>query len=319
MTTATETTATVQKRDLRDAMIEAFIQAVEKGVPLMVVVADSTSTSKIGAFASKYPERIVNAGIAEQNMVGIAAGLALGGYTAVTCNAAPFLVARANEQVKNDVCYSKTNVKLVGLNAGFTYSNLGSTHHAIDDIAIMRGFGNIRIFAPADAVEAAQVFMYALTNEGPMYIRMDNAQFPVIHDSSYVFTPGKADVVMEGSDITVCAMGSVTGEAWEAARELVVRGISVELLNIASLRPFPREEVIRSLQKTGKVITVEEHSVCGGLGSFVAEAIAEEGIACRLRRLGIEEGHFAKCGPRPDVRAYHHIDKKGIIETVLSM
>ncbi len=174
------------ERDLREVMVETFIEAVAEGCNLAVLVSDSTSTAKIAPFAKAHPDRLVNVGIAEQNLVGMAAGMALGGYTAVTANAAPFLTARANEQVKNDVCYSNLNVKLVGLNAGVAYGALGSTHHSLDDVSIMRGLGNILILAPSDPVEARQVFKFALAHEGPVYIRMDSAKFPVLHDDDYV-------------------------------------------------------------------------------------------------------------------------------------
>ncbi|MFQ6116559.1 MAG: transketolase family protein, partial [bacterium] len=155
-----------EKIDLRTVMVQTFMDAVEDDVNLVVVVSDSTSTSKIAPFMEKYPERLINVGIAEQNLVGIATGLSLGGYIAVTANAACFLVARANEQIKNDVCYSNSNVKLVGLNAGVSYGALASTHHAIDDISIMRGLGNIQILAPSDPIETNQIFRYAFDYEG---------------------------------------------------------------------------------------------------------------------------------------------------------
>ncbi|VFS41292.1 1-deoxy-D-xylulose-5-phosphate synthase [Serratia liquefaciens] len=158
---------------LANVMVEAFIAAVERGVDLVPVVADSTSTAKIAPFIKQFPGRLVNVGIAEQSMVGTAAGLALGGKVAVTCNAAPFLISRANEQIKVDVCYNNTNVKLFGLNAGASYGPLASTHHSIDDLAVMRGFGNIQIFAPSTPRECRQIIDYAIGYQGPVYIRLD--------------------------------------------------------------------------------------------------------------------------------------------------
>ena len=171
-----------EKQDLRDVMVDSLIQLTRAGMNIAVLVSDSTSTSKITPFTKQFPDRLINVGIAEQSLVGTAAGMSLGGYVAVTANAAPFLVNRANEQVKNDVCYSNTNVKLMGLNAGVCYGALASTHHAIDDVSIMRGFGNILIFAPSDGIEAKQIFAYALNYVGPVYVRMDSAKLPNIHD-----------------------------------------------------------------------------------------------------------------------------------------
>jgi len=305
--------AVQQKKDLRDGVVEALIAAATAGEQVIVLVSDSTSTSKIGAFSAQFPERLVNVGIAEQNLVGISAGLSLQGFVPVTMNAACFLVNRSNEQVKNDICYSNTNVKLFGLNAGVTYGPLASTHHAIDDLSIMKGFGNIRIWAPSDALEAGQMVRLALATEGPVYIRLDNASFPVLHGADYQFVPGKPDVLVEGSELTICAIGSVVHEAVGAAAELKAAGIDAGVINIPSLRPLDRTALAALLRKTRRVISVEEHSVSGGLGSTIAEILAEEGIASRLKRLGIAEGKFAVSGPRDKIRAHYFIDKAGIV------
>ena len=185
---------------LANVMVEAFIAAVERGVDLVPVVADSTSTAKIAPFIKQFPGRLVNVGIAEQSMVGTAAGLALGGKVAVTCNAAPFLISRANEQIKVDVCYNNTNVKLFGLNAGASYGPLASTHHSIDDLAVMRGFGNIQIFAPSTPRECRQIIDYALAYQGPVYIRLDGKALPELLDESYRFVPGAVLTLREGED-----------------------------------------------------------------------------------------------------------------------
>lgn len=304
-----------QQYGLREVMVQTLVQAVADGQNVVVLVSDSTSTSKIAPFQEKYPERLINVGIAEQNLIGVAVGLALGGYVAVTANAAPFLVARSNEQIKNDVCYSETNVKLVGLNAGVCYGNLGSTHHAIDDISIMRGLGNILILAPADPVETRQMVEFALKHEGPVYLRMDSAKFPVLHAPTYHFEPGQVDVLREGGDLTIAAVGSVVHEAVAAAQELETQAIAADVLNLSSIRPLRKDRIIESLQKTGHVITVEEHSLHGGIGSLVAEIIADEQLAVRCQRLGIPEGQFSKAGPRAVIRAYYQIDQQGIVDT----
>ena len=303
------------KTDLREVMVRSFIRAVEDNINLVVLVSDSTSTSKIAPFKEKYPERLINVGIAEQNMIGVAVGLSLGGYVAVTANAAPFLVSRSNEQLKNDVCYSDTNVKLVGLNAGVCYGSLGSTHHAIDDISIMRGWANVLILAPSDPVETEQIFRFALKHIGPVYIRMDNVKFPTLHNQDYQFEPGKMDVLTTGDDVAIFAIGSVVHEAYAAAQTLKADSINAEVINVSSIRPVDKKGIIESIQKTKKVITVEEHSLHGGLGSLISEIIAEAGLSIRLVRLGIPEGQFSKAGPRAELRAYYKIDKNGIVET----
>jgi transketolase len=306
-------------QDLREVMVDTFIKAVERGVNLVALVSDSTSTAKIAPFKARYPDRLVNVGIAEQSMVGTAAGMALGGFVAVTANAAPFLVHRANEQVKNDICYTNSNVKLVGLSAGVCYGALASTHHAIDDVSIMRGFGNILIFAPSDPVETEQIFNYALAYEGPVYIRMDSAKFPVLHDKSYQLEPGKVDVLQPGEDISIFAMGSTVHEAYAAGNILRDERISAEVVNVSSIRPLDRKGIIESVGKTGHALTVEEHSIHGGVGSLVAEIVAEEGLCCRLKRLGFPEGQFAIPGPRDEMRAHINIDAEGIVKAALAI
>jgi transketolase len=306
-------------QDLRDVMVDSFISFAQAGMNIAVLVSDSTSTAKIFPFKEQFPNRLINVGIAEQSLIGTAAGMALGGFVAITANAAPFLVHRANEQVQNDICYSNTNVKLMGLNAGVCYGALASTHHAIDDVSIMRGFGNIQIFAPSDGLEAKQIFAHALHYEGPVYIRMDSARLPNIHDEPYIFRPGQPDVLYHGNDITIFAMGSTAHEAVAARKLLEKEEISAEIINLPSIRPLERKKIVESLAKTGLAITVEEHSQHGGIGSLVSEIIAEEGIQCRLKRLGFPEGHFAISGPRNEMREHIGINAASVARTAREM
>jgi transketolase len=300
-------------------MVNTLIKAVEGGVNLVALVSDSTSTAKIAPFKDRCPDRLVNVGIAEQSLVGTAAGMALGGFVAVTANAAAFLVHRANEQVKNDVCYTNSNVKLVGLNAGVCYGPLASTHHAIDDMSIMLGFGNILILAPSDPLEAEQIFTYALDYEGPVYIRMDSAKFPTLHQGDYVFAPGKADVLRSGEEIAIFAVGSTVHEAVAAGHTLEAQGIDAEVVNVSSIRPLDRRGILNSLRKTGVALTVEEHSLHGGLGGLVSTIAAEEGLACRVKRLGFAEGRFPAPGPRSEMRAHIGIDAPGIADAAKAL
>ncbi|WP_312227263.1 transketolase C-terminal domain-containing protein [Pseudescherichia sp.] len=304
---------------LANVMVEAFIDAVEKGVDLVPVVADSTSTAKISPFMKQFPDRIVNVGIAEQTLVGAAAGLALGGKIAVTCNAAPFLVSRANEQVKVDICYNNTNVKLFGLNAGASYGPLASTHHAIDDISVMRGFGNIQIFAPSSPLECRQIIEYALEYVGPVYIRMDGKALPELHDESYTFVPGAVDVLREGDEIALVAMGSTVHEAVDAAAQLAEQGISAKVINVPSIRPLDRDALFAALQGVKHIISIEEHNVNGGVGSIVAEVLAENGHGAMLKRLGIPDGEYAIAADRKDMRAYHGFNVAGIVNQTLAL
>ncbi|MGH8783232.1 transketolase family protein [Paraburkholderia sp.] len=312
--------------DLRDGAVSALGQLTAEGRDIMVMVADSTSTARIAPFLDTYPNRVINVGIAEQNMVGMAAGLALGGHIVFTANAAPFLVARANEQVKNDICYSRTNVKMLGLNAGVAYGPLASTHHAIDDISIMSGFGNVQIFAPCDAIEAAQIVRYAASVDGPVYIRLDNAKLPVLHDANHVFEPGKPDVLRRGvpgagSDgrrVAIVALGSVVGEAFAGCQALETQGIAPTLINLSSIRPLDTDALVGILTAHDIIVTVEEHSLHGGIGALIAMQLARRGVARRLTTLGVTEGEFAHYGTRPGIRRHYGIDAAGIEQAVLA-
>lgn len=304
---------------LANVMVQAFIDAVENGVDLVPVVADSTSTAKIGPFIKQYPDRLVNVGIAEQSMVGTAAGLALGGKVAVTCNAAPFLISRANEQIKVDVCYNNTNVKLFGLNAGASYGPLASTHHAIDDIAIMRGFGNIQIFAPSSPRECRQIIDYAIGYQGPVYIRMDGKALPELHDESYRFVPGAVVTLREGDTLALVATGSTVHEIVDAAALLADSGIQATVVSVPSIRPCDTKALLAALKGCKAVITVEEHNINGGLGSLVAEVLAEGGTAAVLKRLGIPDGEYAAAANRGWMRQHHGFDAQSIAAQARAM
>ncbi|MGP4132281.1 transketolase family protein [Pantoea tagorei] len=306
-------------KHLAEVMVEAFIDAVNDGIDLVPVVADSTSTAKISPFVKAFPGRLVNVGIAEQTLVGTAAGLALGGKVAVTCNAAPFLVSRANEQVKVDVCYNNTNVKLFGLNAGASYGPLASTHHSTDDIASMRGFGNIEIYAPACPLECRQIIDYALRHCGPVYIRLDGKPLPVLHSGDYRFQPGRIDVLRQGEDVAIVALGSAVHEAVTAAEQLSDQGVSAAVISLSSVRPCDTADLYEKLRHVRSVITVEEHNVNGGAGSLVAEVLAEHGASARLRRLGVQDGQYAIAGDRASTRQQLGIDAPGIISLALQM
>ena len=297
---------------LANVMVQAFIDAVENGVDLVPVVADSTSTAKIGPFIKQFPDRLVNVGIAEQSMVGTAAGLALGGKVAVTCNAAPFLISRANEQIKVDVCYNNTNVKLFGLNAGASYGPLASTHHAIDDIAIMRGFGNIQIFAPSSPRECRQFIDYAIGYQGPVYIRMDGKALPELHDESYQFVPGAVVTLREGDALALVATGSTVHEIVDAAALLADSGIQATVVSVPSIRPCDTKALLAAVKGCKAVITVEEHNINGGLGSLVAEVLAEGGTGAILKRLGIPDGEYAAAADRGWMRQHHGFDAQSI-------
>ncbi len=305
--------------ELRDCFVEELLRIKEKDNRLHVLVSDSTSTCRIAPFQEKYPDAVINTGIAEQNMIGIAAGMSLGGLLPFTANAAPFLMGRSNEQVKTDVCYSNTNVKLVGLNPGFAYGSLGPTHHCIDDISAARAFGNILIFAPSDPEETRQLTRWAASCDGPVYIRLDSYKADNVHAENYKFIPGKPVVIRKGGDISLIALGTMVHDALAAAAMLALKGISAEVISLPSIRPLDPAGIISSLSKTGAALTLEEHSTHGGIGSITAEIILDNRLNCLLQRAGVPSGTFAEAAPRADLKKRYGLEPESIVSSASSL
>lgn len=293
-------------QDLRDAVIATLIEAQNDGADLSVMVADSTSTSKIAPFEKAFPDRVINVGIAEQNMVGMAAGVALSGKTVFTANAAPFLFARSNEQLKNDVCYSDTNVKMLGLNAGFAYGPLGATHHCMNDIAIARSMGNLQIFAPADARQASAIARHAIAHRGPVYIRMDSDKLPLLHNEDYQFVPGQPEVLQQGGDTVVFCLGTLAHEA------LAAQLPDVTIVSLPSLWPLDETALLAIIQAHRQVITMEEHVLSGGLSSIIGELLLKQGARQRFIPLGIPPYEFTHSSSRAALRRQFRIDAEGL-------
>jgi transketolase len=309
----------VQVEDLRDAQVSAYIDLVGQGADIIYLVSDSVSTSKIKPFKELFPERFVNTGIAEQNLMGIAAGLANSGVIPITGNAAPFLISRSNEQLKVDISYSNSNVKVNGMHAGFSYGTDGITHHEVNDISCIRGMPNFEIYVPCDPRECRQMAEYAvLDRQGPVYTSLNSGKFPVITPDSYVFNPGHPLQLSEGRDLTIIALGTAAHDALKATETLPGR-LSCDLFAVTSIRPFVPGVLIDSIRKTGLALTVEQHSTHGGLGSLVACLIAENGLGAKLQRLGVPEGSFTKNWAAPDNKAFFKLDPAGITEIVYSL
>lgn len=259
--------------DCRDAFAAALEALAETDARIVTVVNDSVGSSKLGGFKKRWPERMVNVGIAEQNMVGVGAGLANGGKIPFVCGAACFLTGRATEQVKADLAYSHANVKLVGTTCGVAYGELGSTHHSIEDIGWLRTMGSIAILAPSDPWETAEAIKAAVAYDGPMFIRVSRFPVPALpRPAAAKFALGKAEVLREGGDVAILAYGILVTRALEAADLLQAQGIRARVVNMTSIAPIDELAVLEAAA-TGAIVTVEEHSVRGGLGSAVAEIV----------------------------------------------
>ena len=308
-----------QVSDLRDAQIAAYVDLIKQGVDIYYLVSDSMSTSKVKPLKELFPERVINVGIAEQNMMGIAAGMANGGVIPVTGNATPFLISRSNEQLKVDISYAGSNVKVNGMHAGFSYGTDGITHHEINDISVVRGMPGFEIYAPCDPQECRQMtFHSVLSRQGPVYTSLNTGKFPVITPQDYIFKPGIPVQFLDGKDITVIALGSAVHDILEAVENLN-GSLSCAVFAVTSIRPFTPDTLIDSIRQTGFVLTVEQHSTHGGVGSLVAELIAENGIGARLKRLGVPEGSFSKNWTQADNKIHFKLSAAGIMETIQGM
>jgi transketolase len=301
----------MDKADLREKQIETLISLTEQGMNTIYVVSDSVSTSKVKPYMERFPDRVVNVGIAEQNLVGMAAGLANAGFIPFTGNAAPFLISRSAEQIKIDAAYSCSNIKLNGMHAGFSYGLDGITHHEVNDISVMRGYPSIEIFVPCDGRDCAHITEYAASRQGPVYMSLNSGNFPVITDADYRFSPGKPVQFAWGKDLTVIALGSAVHDVLEAAVS-VKSFCSMDIFSLNSIRPLDGGPLLESIRKTGRVITVEQHSSHGGCGSLVAEMIAENGLGGRLKRLGIPEGIYTKNAAASCNKRFFALDAEGI-------
>lgn len=289
----------------------------EEHPEIVALTADLGKSTKIGMFGEKFPERFFNVGIAEQNMYGIAAGMAKAGLTPFVSTFAAFASMRTTDQLNADICYQNANVKIIATHSGTSFGQAGSTHHAINDMAITRSFPNLKIICPADGMETVNAVRAAYETPGPFYIRINRGFDRVLYPSTdYGFEFGKAVTLKEGTDITVIACGSCAFQALQAANFLdSSEGLKVRVLNMHTIKPLDREAVLKAVADTRRIITVEDHTVVGGLGSAVAEVMVESGKGCAFKQLGLKD-EYAPIGLHEDIMSILGIDSNGIIEAV---
>lgn len=279
---------------------------------VVVLEADLGHATKSLKFKEVCPQRFFNMGIAEADMIGTAAGLAACGKVPFASTFNVFATGRAFDQVRNSVCYPNLNVKIVGTHAGITVGEDGGTHQAIEDIALMRSLPNMSIVVPSDDVEARAAVLAAAAYKGPMYLRMARVASPTYHNDSYVFTLGKGEIIREGSDLTIIACGLMVMKAMEAAEQLAKEGVSVRVINMHTIKPLDHKLVIESAEKTGKIITVEEANILGGLGSAVCETVSEY-CPVPVKRIGVRD-IFGKSGNPDKLLQEYGLTAEHIIE-----
>lgn len=303
--------------DPRKTFGKAVTDLAEINKDIVVLSADSGKSSGFAQFIEKYPERYFECGIMEQGVTGLASGLSATGKIPVFCAIAPFVTARPYEMVRNDLGYMKQNAKIVGRNCGITYSDLGATHHSLDDFALMRMIPGVVILAPQDPYEIIDAVQAMIDWEGPVYMRIGNPKIQVLYDRK-PFVIGQGRKISEGNDVTLVTTGSVTAFAMEAVEILAEEGIHVDHIGMPTVWPLDEKLLLESVKKTGKVITVEEHYVKGGLGSIVLESLNANNIPIPVKMHGVPHA-YASNGPYDELMTYYRLDGKGIAEIVREM
>lgn len=303
----------------REAYGKALKELGDKNTNVVVLDADLSGSTQTKHFAKAHPDRFFNMGIAEMNMIGTAAGLARMGKIPFASSFAMFAAGRAWEFVRNSVAHNHLNVKICATHAGLTVGEDGASHQIIEDVAIMRVIPTMTVIVPADAIEAYQAIYAIAEYDGPVYARLGRAKVPVVFDESYQFQIGKAATLQEGKDISLIACGVMVYRALEAAKELEAQGISVEVINMATIKPLDNAAIIKTASKTGRVITLEEHNVIGGLGDAVASVLSEEvETKVKFKRMGVED-KFGQSGDGMELLDHYGLGVKDIVNNAKAL
>ncbi len=313
---------TLRALNMGRANLEEFsatlIELGQKSKNILAVTSDSRGSGKLGPFAEKLPDQIVEVGIAEQNLVGVSAGLASADKSVFAVSPACFLATRSLEQIKNDVAYSNQPVTLVGISAGVSYGALGTTHHSLHDVAALRAINNIQIVVPADNFETREVIIAAAKSEKPIFLKFGKKAMPTLPRVKHEFEIGKASTICEGSDVAFIACGETVAPSYEAAQLLEKEGISAEVISMHTINPLDKQAIIDTAKKSKAVITIEEHSIHGGLGEACASVLMQEQIVKPFKIVGIPDEDTVT-GSQGDIFKHYGITAEGLKETTLKL
>jgi len=298
----------------RDAYGKALVKLGQINEQVVVLDADLSKSTKTNEFYKVYPNRFFNMGIAEQNLIGAACGFATAGKIPFASSFAMFATGRAFEIIRNSVAYPKLNVKICATHAGLTVGEDGASHESIEDMAIMRAIPNMTVLVPADGVEAEQMILEAARVYGPMYVRLGRSAVPTIFDENYKFEIGKGTVVRQGNDATIIACGIMVYEAIKAAEELALEGINARVINMSTIKPIDKELIITAAKETKAIVTAEEHSIIGGLGSAVCEVVSEE-CPVVVKKVGVKD-LFGESGTPAELLNKYGLTANDIVNAV---
>lgn len=299
----------------RKSFTDTLLELAKKGRDIVAVTTDARGSVTLGDFADQLPAQFVECGIAEQDAVGISAGLAHSGKKVFVCGPACFYVARSLEQVKVDLAYSRNNVKILGVSGGVAYGALGATHHSLHDIAVLRTFPAMEVVLPCDARQTRKLVHTLVDYPHPVYVRVGRAAVPDVYENDdFEFVPGKANMLLDGSDLTIIGAGETVYHAYHAGLELKKQGVNARVLDMSWLKPYDKEAIEKAAAETGRIITVEEHSRFGGLGAIVTETLSEHPVPVRI--LGIPDEDVVH-GTSPEIFHHYGLDTEGIVRAAL--
>jgi len=302
---------------MRDAYGEALLELGAASRDIVVVGADTTGSLKSGVFASKFPERFFNVGIAEQNLVSIAAGLALAGKVAYAGTYAIFVPGKSVDQIRNNICYPNLNVKIVCSHGGISVGPDGASHQQVEDIAIMRAIPRMKVIVPADAVSTKGSILAIASIPGPFYVRLTRSSTPVVYEGGFDYKLGAANVLRDGADVALFACGIMVPEAIKAAEELHSKGVSAAVADLHTIKPIDSDTIAKLAQKCGRVVTAEEHNIMGGMGSAVAEVLGEQ-RPTPMRRVGVMDT-FGESGEAGELLRKYGLTAANIEQAALDL
>ncbi len=302
---------------VRNAYGEKLIELGKKNKDIVVLDADLAKSTQTIRFGKEFSDRFIDSGLSEQDMISTAAGIALTGKTVFASTFCVFLTGRAYDQVRQSVCYNRANVKLVGSHSGLGVGEDGATHQILEDIALMRALPNMRIIVPADATETSQVIEYIAKEKGAFFVRLTRSKQPKIYDKNYSFEFGKASVLREGNDLAIFAIGAMVHKAVEASDELKKNGINAAVINASSLKPFDKETLLNFAKGVKGIITVEDHSIYGGLGSTVSEILSQN-HPVKMKIIGVED-KFGRSGSPEELYDYFGLNVKRIVNESIKL
>ena len=304
---------------MRDHFISTLTEIVEKNKKIILITGD-LGFGVLDNFIKKFPKQFINAGVAEQNMTGIASGLGMDGNIVFTYSIGNFNTLRCLEQIRNDACYHNSNVNIISVGGGFSYGALGYSHHATEDIAIMRSIPNLRVFSPCDFWEVQKKKKNVVELGGVNYIRIDKSSAGYTNNLNEKLIVGKARVLSSGNDITIIATGGIVELALKAEKQLLILGISCKIVSMHTIKPIDKDMIINSAKNTGGIVTLEEHSLIGGLGGAVSEVLMQESVyPKRFKMMGLESKFSTIVGSQSYLRNHNNLDTASIVSTIKSL